>query len=434
MATLSSHGTTFAVFYETTPGQPPGYVALTTPQGTAAGWASAEGSTADRHRVHEADPSWLRRSNIEDPAVTPRVFAKNVPIAGLRTADGGSAVITLHGSEASTADSSQVSETSLMRILKHCLGGLKRGYTTDVAAAPTSTVDYSITSATGLEAGMFVGLEDADATGLVWPQRVLTISGTAITTDRVAPFTIAVNDVVHAAATAYIDTDALTNVDDADYQTVSILIQKNEGTPWLGVGGKMQLDSIEFPRNEVPRLSLSLYSSAAYAPGSDSISAPTWTGTVQGDSGNAVGARTYLYIQTFGSTTANCYDAESVAVEVGVPVVPIDTRTQCDELEGRAGYTTEAADTILSATVLLDTSWASGFDATTAYTVTYCRVGPAGDTWVVQLPKAYLKEAPTYADASGTQWHSLQFVAHEDAITTGSTDELIKSKLLIGVM
>lgn len=429
--TYDSHATTLAIYFESAIGQPPGFVELTTPQGTAAAWASAEGTDAFRLRPIAAPNEWMVRGMIEDPTLTQRLFQKYQAIPALTQADGGSFTLTVHGSGSTTADGVQITEIADMKVWEHCWGGLKRGYTTAVATLPSSSTDFDVDSATGLEPGMFIAIEDADAPGLLWPVRVLTVSGTSITTDRDLPFSIAEGDVVHAMATAYVDDSHLTNLADANYSTISVMVQKGSNT-WLAVGAHASCTGVEFPDGDVPRANFNVDSGATFVPGRNTPGAPSWSGTVQGQPGKAIGARTYLFIQEFGSTTDDCFDARVTGIDPGVPISPINVNTQCGQLEGRAGYLAGPGDTLLNATVFLNAEWATGFDDQTYYTVTYCQVGAPGEVWAFQLPKCQIQMDPVYTDDSNTQWHALTFLGHEEGITTGSTAELIRSKIIRG--
>lgn len=431
----SSHITSVAIHYEQTIAQPPGYVATTAPAGTAAGWAGDEGTNTDRVRVLEADPSFLQQSAIEDNRLKSRVFAKDVPIFGLRNADGGSIQVVLHGAEVETSAASQVAETGLMRILKHGLGGLQRGNTTAVAAAPSSDVSFDVDAATNIVEGALIAVADADDSERLYPARVLTVSGASLTTDQDLPFAavIAENDEVHAVATAYIDQDALVNPADANATTVSFLIEKGSNV-WAGVGGALQIDSLEFPRHDQPRINVSLMAAAAYPPGDLAPTSPTWTGTITGDPGLSVGADTKMYVQDKGTTTVNCVDVlGSVKVTLGVPKVPIDTVTECDAgMQGRAGYTTRPGDTIIEFNVLIDSANQDDWDTTTAKTVRYFQVGPPGSCWAVVAPNCYLMESPKFGDENESVVQTLRYICHEDESYSTDT-ELTRSKILIGL-
>lgn len=437
MAASSIHGKTWAFYVESTQGEGPGY-SLGTPQGTAAAWAAAEGTSAHRFRVIEMDPAWMVRSDVENPQMVTSILAENVSLRGIGSADGGSVSLTLHGSEAATSGASQVAETALMQLLEHSLGGLVRGNTTAVDVTVTSDVSYDVTASTNLQAGQLIAVEDADNTGSLYPQRIQTIASESITTERlIGDFDIAAGDVVHAVATLYPNGDALSNTADADYSTISVLYEIN-GTVYEATGCVAQLDTIEFPRNDTPRLNFTLMAGGVFPPGPEGLGVPTWTGTIQGDAGQPVGIKTRLHIQAYGTTTDTCYDAGSASLTVGLPRARIETVTQCGAtLEGTAGYTLGRDKTVFEVPVLLDstnaTTFQTAFDDKTPLTLTYYHINEAGNCWCVTLPKCYV-DAPVYAEASETKWITLRLVAHEDdGVTNVSNPDIAKARFLIGL-
>jgi len=434
----SIHARTLAVYYETTPGQPPGFVSTTLPGGTAAGWAAAEGTTAFRMYHIEALPAPLRQSMIEDPRVTERVFKQFEMIDGLRNADGLSIVVGLTGTGATTAPTATATATGLSRLLGHCLGGTHLGDSSLLDTTVTSDTDYDVvTFANAIHGSMFALADDA-APGRAFPQRILTTDGAGnVTTDQDVPFTAATSDVANAVVVNYIDPDALVNPSDANASFVSVLIEE-AGFAWEGVGGALTLDSVEFPRNDVPRLTVSGQFSNVFPPADGSPGLVTWTGTITGEAGIAVGADTKLHIQDKGTTATQCFDVVgAVTLTPGVPRTRIEATTECDEnLQGTAGYTTAPEDTILEVPVVLDpTQWQDGFDADQRYNVKYYQVGPAGSGWVVQLPDAELMEAPEFGEANEIGIYTLRFKGHEDEsmdALSPANPELARSKFVIG--
>ncbi len=428
MPTISTfHESTFAFFTETTEGQPPGYT-VSLPYGTAAAWATADtGGTADRLRHFEADPTWIKSNVVDDPALVDSVFATNAPIAGLGPVDGGTIVLGLHGQGAATAASSQIATTPLMTFLQGALGGMTRGNTTDVAATVTSDVVYEVDSTTNLAAGQLVAIEDATTTGTLYSQLITGVSGSELTMDEAPNFTVATGDNVHAVATIYPDSDAL-QAGNGSYNTFSYYYQKGDHV-WTAVGCKHQLDGITMARGEQPKLNFTAFAANAFPPSGSSLGAVTWTGSVEGAAGVTVGAKTVLRISDNASSAFVCVDAESFEFEAGVPVVPLDTVTQCnDNLEGRAGYTTQPADTTLTATVFLDTAWQDDFDALTDIEVTIEQQSAAGKFWCIKLPLASLMDVE-YAQSGASNMHTLRFKARE---RSGST-AIAKAKFLIGI-
>lgn len=427
------HESTFAFYVESTPGQPPGWTS-SLPYGTAAGWTSASSSgDAPRMRHFEADPTYLRPSVIADPAMVDSTYQKNAPIPGISSVEGGAIALGLHGSEAATAGASQVSQTDLMTLLEHSLGGIHRSNTTAVASSPTSGVEFDVDSATNITPGCLIALEDADATGELYAQRVLTVSSTSLTGDELPNFTIAEDDVVHAVATLYPHAANLM-AGDSDYTTLSLFYQKGDKR-WLGTGCKLQLDGITMARNELPLLNFSAWAANAFPPSSNSISAPTWTGSVSGIPGLPVGAKTTVRISDAGTSAYTCVDVVSMEFEAGVPVVPLPTVTQCQgEMEGRAGYVTGPGDTVLTVQVYLAAGWQDDFDGVQNMEVTIEQRSEAGKFWCLKLPLCNLMESPEYGQSDEVSLHTLKFLAREPSnVTNGSYPELAKAKFLLGL-
>lgn len=422
----SSHPTTFAIFYETTPGTPPA---------NAAAWAAAEGSTADRLAVIDTDPGNVRQAAVVDPNMVDRTFGKNAPIKGLRNAEGIPLVVKLTGTGATTDAGNQVSETALLRLLGHMMGGKWRGNSTVLDATVTSNVDYEVVASTNLEVGGFVTVEDTDDANRPFPQRILTKSGDAITLDYATPIgTIATSDVIQGVAAAYIDDQALMNPSDGSASTVSCLWQKANGL-WQLAGGRIQLDSIEFPRGDVPRLNCTIMGSYAQPYGDGAPTAPTWTGSVQGESGLAIGADTKCFIEDKGTTTNTLIDVISAKVTPGIPVQPLDTITEItDNMQGRGGYGTKPADTIIEVQAFLDTGWQDDWDNGQAKVLRLFQVGPAGTGWFVHASECYLMDPPAYGSANEAGVQTLRFICHEDRSldsTAGNLD-LARSKVIVG--
>lgn len=426
VATANSiHPTTVALFTESI---------FATPPADASAWAAAEGTTVDRIRVVEVDPAFVRQSAVVDPNLTDTLFGVNDPIKGLKNADGGGMVVQLHGTGGTTAPASQVSDFALLRLLGHVFGETTRGYSSALTSV-TSDTEFELTTTTGVDEGHFYALEDADDTGRLFPVRVLTESTGTVTVDMDVPWTVATADVAHACAYVSIDPDALQNPADANASSRSILIEK-AGQAWQIAGCKLQIDSIEFPRNEPPRMALSIFGAKGYPPGDGSPGIPTWTGTIQGAAGLAVGADTKLFIQDVGSTTYELIDVVSVTVTPGIPVTPLDTVTETDDnAQGRAGYGTTKGDTIIEVQAFFDTGWQDDWDTTTEKVIRYFQVAPAGSGWFVHASRAVLMDPPEYGEEHDSGIQTLRFLCKEDRAldSLASNVNRARSKLIVGM-
>ncbi len=412
-AARSIHPITFAVYYETTQGEPPGYVESTSPGGTAAGWAAAEGTTAFRMRVEEADFSFIRgEASVEDPRMQSRIFRRDKMIHGLRTADGGSVVVSLHGSEAVAAAGDPVAPTALSRLLGHLLGGVSYTRSTTVTALASNT-SYDLTVSTDADEGLVVAPVDPTS-GLAHPQRILTLAGDTVGTSPDLPFTLANGDVVAGAAVAYIDPDALENPGDPNASTVSVHFE-NAGQSWDAVGCRLQLDEIRFERGRPPALAMSVFGASGYPPGDGSPGVVTWTGSVTGQAGVTTGANTYFILENKGTSTRTTLCVESVTVTPGVPVQPIDVQTECDDnWEGRAGYTTTPTATVIEVQALFSTDFQGDWNTDQELALTYYQAAAPGAGWALICPEVTLMETPLPSEMSESRAATLRFVCYED--------------------
>lgn len=403
-------------------------------------WATEEATTAaDRHDFLEFDPAFIRQKAVADARMSPRVYKKasRKPIKGLRTAEGGSSVLVMNGSESSTAAASQVTETGLMRHLEHSLGGLSRGYSSAISAV-TNDTSFTLTTTTGFDEGVMYAVEDADDANRLWPVRALTDGGAGvITTDRdFGGFNVSTSDTAHAVAMIYIDQDALTNPSDGSASTVSILHTRG-GDVWEVNGCAYQLDTVDFPRGEVPKFNFSI-SGAYVRPEDDGApAAPTFTGTVQGAAGIVVGADTYLHVQAKGTTTENLHEIVSGTLTVGVPRIRMDGITGSSvRAQGTHGFTTAPADTILEIQAYMqDATFQDWWDAGTALVVSLFQVAPAGSGWIVHGSDAILMEPPEPVVGNESNLQTLRFEFREDASLDATATNLdrARSKLIIGL-
>jgi hypothetical protein len=435
-AHYSTHPITFAISYESTQGQPPGYVETTAPAGSTAQWATDEAaaSTAFRMRVESADPSWIRgESAIEDKRMRARIFQVDKKIHGLRNGDGGALSLTLHGTEATASAGNQVAETALSKFLGHCLGGV--AYTNSTTAALVSTdVSYDLTVSTNADEGLVVVPMHA-TTGLGHPQRILTLSTDTVGTWPEIPGTLANTDVVSGAAIAYIDPDALMSPADANASTVSVHYE-NAGQSWDAAGCRVQLDEITFAVGETPSLKCTIGAGATYPPGDGGIGSVTWTGSVTGAAGLVTGSETFLVLTDKGTTTRTTYCVQAIKVTPGVPAVRATSVTECgDNLEGMSGWVTAPADTIIEVTALIDTSHQDDWDTDQAKALLWYQSAAAGAGWFVLAPECYLMESPEPAEHDGTRTVVLRYRCHEDESLDATASDLnsARSKLQIGM-
>lgn len=420
---VSSHPVQHAIFYETT---------FATPPANAAAWASGEGTTVDRFRCLTAmDTGSMRQASVQDTRLKASFQDEDNPIPGLRNVEVGGLSVVLHGAESETSDTSQVSETGFMRLLEHVTCGLSRGTSSVVDVTVNSDTDFDVTGSPGLDEGLFFWIEDANGDGTCEPVRVLTTSSSNITIDRAPNFTVAQGDKMHGAVQAYIDENALTDWTDANASTVSMLLERF-GTSWTMIGGVLQLDTIELPRGDQPRLNLSSMFCQVEPPGDSGGVDPTWTGAVQGDAGLPVGVKTKVHVQDVGTTTRNVLDVISGTVNWGFPRARAETITEAtDNAEGTAGYTAEKAQTTIELEVLIDTDHQDDWDTSQEKIVTIWQQAAAGDCWAIHASRAVLMEAPETGEAGQNGRMTLRFMCKPDTITGATNTDRAKSRIQI---
>jgi hypothetical protein len=412
----------------------PALAGYTSQQGTTPADASAWATEAFRIFATEANVDYIvGRAQVVNVDLTPRVHMSMIHHKGLRTADGGAITSRLWSTGNTThSPGDQVPATPLGLLLEHALGGSTRSNDTAITAV-TNQHSVTVAAAVSLERGQIVAFEDA--AGKLWPAQILTLSGSDITVDRDQPagFTLAEATKVHGAECIYPEQAALTNAQDPNYSTVSLLYQFGPHC-WMVGGAHLGVDTLNFPRGEQPTIGWTVQAAAGYPPGDGAPSEPTWSGTSANihshNDVQAIGRGTRGFLQAYGTTTHAAFSLISASVSVGVPILPQDSVTEIDSgMEGRIGYRTEEGETIIEIVVALDadyqTMWVNGG----YFTCTYYQVGPKGTCWAVHLPKAFMDGPPAAANDGTNRW-TIRLRATEPD-TTSSTTEASKAKIML---
>ena len=326
----------------------------------AAAWASA--SPGD-HEFISATIETIRVPRLPNENMVDRVFGKNDMVEGIENVE----VTTEHyftSNGVETTATNQITETATMQCFEYGLGGLWRGYSTTCSGG-TATIPQ-LTDNTGVDEGTFWGFEDQDDPGRVHIRRVTSWSDPAATLDEALPFTPASGDPVHACWVAYIDEAALF-VGQSGYTTWSVLFDQTRGVGHADDiyeinGARGELSFSGLGRGEIPRFSL-LHKAGSFQ--RDHISGPTWVGAPYGVAPTRVtGPDSHVWLQDYGTTTQNSVCATSLAVEVGVPVVPIESITALNvNMPGLCGYGTVNTDTTVELTTLFDSGYKDDVDA-----------------------------------------------------------------------
>ncbi len=399
----------------------------------AAAWVTALATTAFRMYVETCDPAFiLGAAAVPNADMQTRVGEAQPPHLGLETADGGSIVSRLWSTGETFSTGVQVTENALGRLLGHALGGSSRGSHATITTV-TSQLILEVDDIGDLAVGQMIGGQDfttpAAFANRGFPAVITAIDGMEITLDRVMPFTWAVGDHVIGADTSFYDQAALTNPDDANSSTLSILIQKGTNV-WVAGGAHLALESISMERGMQPKLNWPVLAAKGYPPGvTGAVTAPAWTGTIEGGADvRAIGRDTHCRLATFGATTTSEIEIFSAALSVGCPVLAQDGVTELNAgSPGRIGYRTEPADTTVTIVVALTDGEQTKWTAGTLCTLTYSQTAAIGVCWAVHLQKCFLMGPPKPMVADANKYE-LVFKATD--VTTGAT-ELANSKILI---
>ncbi len=389
MALHNSHRTHFAIHWETVPGEI---------LANAAAYASDEGTDTFRFFVETAEPDYIAgAAAVANADMQTRVGEAQPPHLGLETADGGSLVMRLWGSATTFATGVQKTQSAIGRLLGHCLGGTSLGGDGTIVTV-TSQMILILDSGEGANmlVGQIIFIEDADDPGRLHPAVITVVSTDTITTDRVMPFTIAIGDKVYGSETAYYDQAALTNPDDAGFETVS-LVHCRGPSAWLAVGGHLALESLTCERGQQPKMNLPILAAKGLPPGvTGAITVPVWVGTIQGlNDVHAIGRDTKCRLATDGATTTSAVDLFSMAIAVGCPVLAQDTVTEATSgMPGRIGYRTEPAPTTMTIVVGLADAEQTRWTAGTRLTCTYYQVASVGNAWAVHGANGFLMAPP----------------------------------------
>jgi len=423
---ISSHyRSILAVFEESTIGQPPGFT-VSVPQGTQSGWSAADvADTAIRMRHIEAPVDWLKINKIEDESALDGVFAKNVMLDGLPSLEGGTIVLPLGGSDQTTADATQIADSSLARMLKNALGGHSRTNETVITSGADANT-FDVTSTTNISDGDLVFASDTGDANKLWPVFIDSISTLTIDSRIDLPFTPANADILHAAHVFYPDPANLVPTG-AGYTTLSLLYAKG-GDTWEATGAHLEFVGITWERGAQAKMTFNVMASDGYLPDDAPDEPSSWTQSVEGSSGEAAGLNTYVRITNTGTSASVCVDAQGLDFKAGVPCTPMDVATSCTGV-GRYGYSTAPGDTTLDLQVFMDTDYFDGMQANTTYRVELFQVGVEGQAWCVVLPEARITKTD-YAEGNGVNMLSLSFMGYEQS---SGTDAKTKAKFLFAV-
>lgn len=425
MALTSVHSSYFAIYPEVTQGLAP------------ADWG-ASGLLIDHY---EADVTEIKQELVQNTRMDLRPYdhATATMLKGLRNCAAKSSH-PLHGSGVETAAAAQITETTAMKLLKHCYGGIHRSNSTTCTGG--SATEPQLTAVTNIIPGCLIGFEDitspsAANSGLVFVRRVLSIDTLTVTLDEALPFTPANTDKVHAIATIYPSSDRIDMSDPV--QTMGLFFQKHPSEVdklWQLHAAAGSL-SVKIERGQEPRYEIA-WQAANFKHGADgSLSAPSWGGTPHGFAPLVVGRNTKVSIGEYDDTTASDVHVHQAEVMPGFPAIRVPTVTEVDDLvEGTKTYGANVLEKpgMTVTTVPHTDDWEVALQADTEYRVRITQHAAAGKVWCFYMPRAQLGETPGPTNVADRWGSKLKFNPRPAAnCTGGSNEDLEKALMLIGI-
>jgi hypothetical protein len=398
-----------------------------TPPADATAWVS-EG-TRLRHIGESLDVAGVGQAVVEDMRSQLYVYGLNQRVRGLRNTEFPfDAYLT--GQGAATTATNQIAALDLATVLGHCLGGHHRSNTTVVTGG--TALEPIVTSVTNIAVGCLVFFVDTSAAdNLPHPRRVVAIDTLTLTLDQELSFTPANGDVCHAMHTLYDDESVLVN-SAVGPTTLSWLAQKGLAAAlenFQFMGCKSQLSKIALGRGALPLLNFRTLAANFLAP--DEAPNPSWVAAPSGHAPVAIGPRTEWQYQTAGDDAANVVHCYSFDLEVGVPVVPIDTNGEVqDNMQGRQAYTTAPGDTIIKLGMDFTNAAWTDFDASTLKYLRFSKLAPAGQLITLYFPSCELANSPKRGINGDVSAVDLELRSHPN--TSGAT-ALERAKVLIGI-
>lgn len=431
MAVRSIHRNYLGIFAETTPCVPP------------ASWQN-DGTWIEHLK---SDTNSIKQILLTDPTLEGRIMSvgKRKKIKGLRNCEF-STEIKMHGTGVVTADGVQVANTYLSTILKHCMGGIVRGYATTLTGGSTTVPE--VDDATGIVPGMLLYFQDTttpsqELTGKPQQRRVLSVDGLEVTLSEALPFTPANGDIVNGTITAHPDEEYLEDAVAAG-GTFAWFVQKTKagsgGTDhlWVIEGSVASFQLQNLSRGQLPSLALNVMGANFRHGGVDGLANVT-PPTIEGQAQLSMGLDVQCSIQNYGTTTINEVDVNQCSFDVGFTRERVETTTEnIDRFEGTATYTIKPGSTKFTCTLVnYDDAWYQKLEEGQEFRINFYQPGPgngAGSAWGLHVPRAQLMSTPGRADVNEVHGVTLEFEAMEpDDTTGGSNVELEKAVFLFGM-
>ena len=379
------------------------------------------------------DLSGVKETLVADVTAERRTMAvgDRAMVPGIRNCTA-SFVLKLHGIGEETADTLQVPNTYLAKLLKHCMGQVVRGYSTTLTGGTTAIP--LVTAATGIIPGVMLGFEDttsptAQNTGIVHFRRVLTVNALAITLSEVLPFTPANGDVVHGCVTAAFSHSYL-----VDAVTAGGLLQwfckREEGNSdddllWTLEGSVASFSLDGLGRGALPTIKLDVMA-ANFRHGAQDGLNNVALATPEGSAQLSMGTNVRCLLSPTSSNAITEVDCNEVALDVGMQRKQTPTTTErLHRFDGLSSYHYDPSKSHMTLKVVGYTDdFYAGLAAGTTWRITLYQPGDgtgAGKGWCIHAGKARLVETPTRADIDMVHGTSLKFQLVEPADATVAT-------------
>ena len=429
MAHTTIHSNQLAFFAETTPCVAP------------VDWA-ASGTCIEHLSV---DVGNVKQTLLADPTLETRWSRVGTrrQIKGIRNVEW-STTLKFHGTGVTTAPASQVAQTYLGTILRHCLGGVHRSNSTLLTGG--SAAQPEVTSATNIIPGCLVFFEDTTSPtdqndGKLHPRVVLDVTGTVLTLDEELPFTPAAGDIAQGTITGYLHDEYLIDAR-ANSGTMMWFYKKhisNTDLLWQLEGTVASFQLQNLGPGQLPQIVLNNMSANFRLGDEDGLTSPAFT-SIQGKAQLSTSRDILCTIQEYGTDTIHLVHVNNVAFEPGFTRSKVLTTTEIiHRFNGLDSYSVNPggpSKLTLTLTRYSD-DWYASLRDDVDYRVRIYQPGDgsgAGKAWCVHFSKCQIAETPTRADVGDVNGITVVFQAMvPDNVTAASNEDLETSRFLIGM-
>lgn len=387
-----------------------------TPPANAAAWASD--ATSIRIISGSLDISGLQQSVIEDERSQLYVNDDEPVILGIRGGVTFSFEAYLHGHGDSPADGDTVAANALSTLLLNCLGGRDLADADDcVASGVHSTTQVETTDTYAV--GQWISLDDSN--GIAHQRRIMSSTAGGVgqihTLHRALPFTPSDGDLCTGLITMYPDEDVLEDSAGASGRTLSFLIEKgrtSQRQAWECRGCKVNLTGITLDRNGAPKLQFTVMVASFIGP--ESAPTPTWSNTIEGAAGIAIGPNTEVFFENQGTTTDTTLQVSGFTIEPGWESMATETQTEDSaNMIGIYGYSLNRAPGRVSFQAVPHAdARITEFTASTVKHIQFERRAARGSGWSFYFPDCTHEAEPNFADVGNLLSQGLSLRTHQE--------------------